>query len=582
MPVVAPNAFAREVARTIGALARTARSRRLYAADNSSYVRMLDELERSFSALLQSIDTLDLRVRPQALVFDDISVLDEPNPDDSLPFALYRDGLRRLSFERGLTRAELAVFVDAVAAGYVSSSFGEDIVTRLWRHELEHVRYLVVDTTIVDAADLPESGPGGSSRPPSALELDAAIDGLLRRIYGDAASADVGVTSFSIDRSDLSARTIAEGLDRVDEMAPGFHPPRNFPRELAYGRELFSELEREDEARVALRAAHAVLHAIQNLAFDVPESRRLFAVLLEIYDGALIATNLRLATYLVAGVSRLPASPSRQHWLQEALSETRLRPVAQVVAEGGTGDIPGLVAFLRAAGPAAVSSVLGVLPAFSDPRDRRAVASVVAELGVPDLEPLRAMLQGEQAYVAQEAMFISSRLRDPQARALLKEAEYHPAPQVRVTLLENAKLLGDRDAIELAARLIDDLEPRVQIAAARVLARYPSRPVLNLLETKIQQAEFEEHPGELKLALLAAYVISSQTRALPILARLVKKGEGLFASKRAEETAIQALYALKGVRRAPRAAEILRQACGSRNKRVREVARAIEDAESLR
>lgn len=580
MAAVAPNALARDVARTVAALARTARARRLYAADNASFVRMMAELHRSFAALLEHAHELELRVRPMAVHFEEHPVLEEPNPDDSLPFALYRDGVRRLVFERGLTRDELAVLVSAVAAGFVSSGLGEDVVTRLWRHELEHVQYLVVDTTIVDATDLPQDD-AGSARPRSADELDSAIDGLLRQIYGEAAEADVGVSSFSIDRSDLSARAIAEQMDRVDDMAPGFHPPRGVTRQPAYARELHTDLEREDEARVALRAAHAVLHAVLTLDPDTPESTRLFEVLLEIYDGALVATNLRLATYLVSGVSRLESSAAHR-WLSEALAETRLRPLAQAVADGTERDLPGLVAFLRAAGPASVGSVLGVLPAFSDPRERRAIAAVVAELGVPDLGPLKAMLQGQQAYVAQEAMYVCSRLADPEARALLREAEYHPAPQVRITLLDNAKLLGDRDAIELGARLVDDPEAKVRVAAARLLARYPTRPVLNLLESRVQAAGFDDHPAELKLALLAAYVLGSQTRALPILARMIRKGEGLFAGRKAEDTAIQALRALKPVRHAPRAAEILRRAQSARSRRIRDAASEIERTEAER
>lgn len=574
MAVVAPIAFARDLGRTLSLLSRAARARRIYQPGNAALTRLLRDLAAGLEEALAQVEVIELRVRPGGLFYEDVLVLDAPNPDDSLAFAFYRDGIRRLTFHRGLRPDEVDVLVAAAASGFTYTGMGEDTVTYLWRHDLEHIRYLVVDTTIADASDLPDAASGDDARPASAKELDGAIDGLLRRIYGEG-SEDVGITSLSVDRFDLPAKGIAEALDAVDEMAPGFHPPRHFSMSPAYGRELLTELEREDEHRVGLRAAHAVVHSARAQVSGTHECRRLFEVLLKMYDAAIIDENLRLGTFLLAGVARCPPTAERTSWLREALAETRLRQVAQNVAAGAHPDLPGLIAFFRAAGRSAVPIVLTVLPSFPEATDRRALADLVLELGVHSVDLVRDLIHAEQAFLAQDGMYILSRLGTPEAKAALSEAEYHPAAHIRIGLLENAKLLGEREGVELAARLLDDAEPRARVAAARTLARFPGRAVASVLEQRVHAPGFEDEPSEVKLALLAGYAVVCQGKALATLARFVKRGEGLFTGKRAEDTAAQAVRALRGIRGSPRALELLKRAATTRNRRVRDAAREV-------
>ncbi|MCA9549117.1 MAG: hypothetical protein KC933_03715, partial [Myxococcales bacterium] len=218
---------AKDVGRTLAAFSRVARARSLYQENSAALKRMRSDLFRGFQEILADRPVLSLRVRPEAFVFEDQVVLTDENPDQSIPFALYRDGIRRLDFSRGLEESELDTLLACTARGFHFTGLGDDIVSDLWRHDLEHIRYLVVDTSVVDAA----AAAGAPTAPVDGAEpisdLDTQIDGLLRAIYGDS-SDDVGPRSIHLDASDLAAKSIAESLDAVDDMAPGFHPARTF------------------------------------------------------------------------------------------------------------------------------------------------------------------------------------------------------------------------------------------------------------------------------------------------------------------------------------------------------------------
>lgn len=572
-PETASAPIAREVARTLQLFSRAARARHLYRTNNVALHRMMHDLTTAFGELLARAGEVSLRVRPDAFVFEDQKVFEEPNPDESIPFAFFRDGVRRIDFSRGLTAAELDVLLQATASGFGFTGLGDDIVSLLWRHELEHVHYVVVDTTIVDSAMLPPGSGGGGTE----VDVDAQVDGLLAAIYGHGTD-DVGPRSIHVDGSDLSAKTIADELESIDEMAPGFHPVRALSKKPQYVAALLSEAEGEDEDALHLRILYAALEAIA--ASDEPaEVHSIGQSLLDLFDTVLIAGDLPRAGQIIAAVRGLGgldrAADRVERWVNEAVAETRLRPVTQAPAAGRTGDWASMLAqFFRACGPRAVPSLLGMIPSIQDPVQRRGFIELAAEIGVEVLEPVRALLTSDQAFVAQEAVYLLVRLATPQAYDLLTAARDHPQAQVRLTMLELGDQLSRDQAQQLAVSMLDDPDARVAAAAARLLGKFPDDRSVLAIEQIVRRAELMEAPFELKQAVLVTYARLNGAKALPLLGRYLQKAEGRSATVQAEDLAIAAAHGLRLVG-TPGAVMALKAAAGYWNKRVREEARDV-------
>src|SRR5687768_13336240 len=102
---------------------------------------MMAELVRSFGRLFEEAEAVTLSVRPDAFLFEDAVVLSEANAEPSVPFLFFRDGVRRIELVRGLTETELEILLDAAAAGMSRRGLDDDVVSILWRHQLEHLRY---------------------------------------------------------------------------------------------------------------------------------------------------------------------------------------------------------------------------------------------------------------------------------------------------------------------------------------------------------------------------------------------------------------------------------------------------------
>jgi hypothetical protein len=568
----APRAQVQSVAGVMKLFARAARARQIYNENNAVLARMRHDLESAFVELLKSNPEVSLKVRADSFLFEDEPVLEEPNPDESIPFAFYRDGIRKLDFHRGLSRPELDVLIAATAQGFSFSGLGDDIVAYLWRHELEHVRYVVVDTTIVDAAQLSQAAAGAETA--AIDDVDAQIDGLLRSIYGSS-SDDVGPKSVHVDASDLSAKVIAEQLDVVDEMAPGFHPPRAFLHAPAYQIELSGEISRFADRDIALRAMFAGFWAFQASPGGAT-AEAIAEAMLRAYDTALIEEDLSVATYLVRGMTEMSSESRRaREWLDVAIDEARLRQVSSILLKSRDGaGSQDVFPFFRACGPRAVPLLVGQLPSLTDPLVRRCYSDLILELGVEAVDVIRPLLTSEQAFVSQEAVYILGKMRGDEAVQLLEHASEHPHGQVRLAFVEHLPRLPVERRQEAAVRLLGDEDDRIRIAAAKALATIRNEQTALVMKEIIRQPEFAAWPYPVKEAFLDTYAQLHQVWSLRFLTKFVKNGAAMLAKAEDEDLAVAAAKALRHVP-TQRTVDCLEGAAKSRRKKVRETAQTV-------
>jgi HEAT repeat protein len=560
-----PHSATREVQRTFHAFARSVRMRGLYGPEHALVRRAIADLEQAFAGLLGRDRTLSLRVRADAFVLDEVRVLEEPDPSDSIPYAFHRDGVRRLELSAGLDAAELDALIGAAAQGFVRTPFGDDVVSYLWRHDLDHVRYVVVDHTLVASGT---SAPTGAPGP----EVDADIDQLLAAIYG--APTDVGHHATSVDASDFRGKAIAETLDDVDDLAPGFHPARALAGVPSYRDALLAEVQ-TDEERITTRAALMGLGALAEVSAP-DDVAAIGEALLQIYDAELGSGSLRLALPIVTGVAavaEVPAARARaEAWLAQASGETRLRPVLKLL---DTTPPDELRALLMALGRSAAPVLLGFVPTLESEAHRRLVGDVVVGLGLERLDEVAALLAQPSPEAAEEAVRVLSRQASPQAHELLCSAAGHAEPRVRLALLSALGTLPPERGRDVAVALLEDADADVVAAAARALGscRGDAR-ALAAVEAKVAAPTFAGLGPGLKQALLAVLVLLAQGRAVPALARMLREGDALLARREDEDTAVAAARAL-GFVRTPGAVTALETTERSLNKRVRE---ATKDA----
>lgn len=556
------------VRHAFAAYSRIVRAYRLYNANNATVVRMMDELWRGLGELLEVEPELQISVEPDALRMGDSVVLEAGDSDDSIPFALYRDGIRRLEFLQGLPKEELQILVEATSLGLSFAGTGDDVVSLLWRSDLSHITYVVVDTTIVESEGQPQPRRGDAP-----TSVDAQINALLANLYGHTVEGD-GHLSLHLDGADLPAKMVAEALADVDAMAAGLHPMRHLGARAIYRDDLDREVAEEGDFAISVRGLEGALRSFAQ-PLPMAEARTLADALLRMLDTALLEDRFQVATGIVNGVRHSGQSRTLVGgWMDEVVSEARTRHVGAAFNSPQATEETRAAAldYFRACGAWVVEPLLAMLPGVTDAQLRRAVSQLLLEIGIIDASPVKAMLQNEQAYVAQEAVYLMAHLASDGGYEALSGAAQHPSPLVRLAVVEQLGRLAEAPGRELAAMLAHDPDPKVQAAAIRALARYPGHSALVVVEGLVHRAALEGQAFEVKRAALECFAALGQARAVQILHRYIREGEGFLTGREAEEIAVAAAGALGRIRSVA-AVEILRRAAMSRNKRLKETAK---------
>ena len=542
------------------ALARSARASRLYAQSNQAFRRLSEDLSNHFSTLLDAYAEVRMEVTPDAVLVDDEAVLTEAKRSDSIPFTFYRDGVRRLDIVRGLTARELTGLVDATSQGLFAQGFGQDVASLLWRLDLTHVRYVVVDTSIVAA-----EGADGDA-PPLADQIDA----LLRSLYGSSAPSE-GSLSLHLDEADLPAQIIAGGIDPINDMAPGLFPMRTLEKVPAYAREFATEIAERASEAVELRGLEGIREAL-DAPLPLPWAGLLGDALLDLLDAALMEQQFERAARIVRNVRTSHREPSwTAEWLGRAASETRVRHAIDAYVHIDTPALRlTITAYFRALGECVVPPILALLPRIEDAGLRRPLSDLALEIGVQNPRLVLALFDGERREGMREAAYILCRM--PRGGRYALDAARHANPAARATIVEQVHVLSRTEAEQVLSELLADTDPDVRIAVVRALTRIKGPFAEQHARYLAERSQLEGRPEAVKRAVLIAYAILAQDRAVPQLTRYIREGDSVLAGRDTEEAGRAAAWGLAQIRSVT-AVEWLKRAAASRHRRLGQTAR---------
>ncbi|MBX9929548.1 MAG: hypothetical protein K2X99_11595, partial [Gemmatimonadaceae bacterium] len=136
-------------------LDKTARAKQLYPANSPSLQGAVDRLRAAFSALWQKTDLLVLDVSDTQLKWFGRTVWEQAEKgNDSLPWLLYKDGLRQFSIAKGFEGEDLPVFLDILGRIRMATAIDDDLLTLLWEHEWTTLKYRYVELASEGAAPL--------------------------------------------------------------------------------------------------------------------------------------------------------------------------------------------------------------------------------------------------------------------------------------------------------------------------------------------------------------------------------------------------------------------------------------------
>ncbi len=424
------------------ALSRAARSFTLYDPSNAVVRQFLADYQQKARVATASA-RLVLDVHPFELLREGEVVYREEDRERSLAFKLFRDGVRRLTFEPEVPWAELLAFLELMAIRSTGiRQQEEDLATMLRKAEFQAIGVVAVEGFTPE-----EDNPEPEEK---------------RRREGQGAAVPAG----------------------FDTPFPLLPPPgpiafRPVPEEaLAPLRAVDAP---EALAQDAIRLAALLVHEAGRGVVAPAEARQFLAEVRDflIADGALAA----LAA-LADLVARQPAGALRDDLLR-ALGDARLLAAVVAAVPAGAVDLPPEAQRLLPLVPG--SAALDLLASEQDPA-RRAILVRIAEGRLPaDAEAVVARLPNLDPEAARGLVrAVVARAPAWAAAAAAALLEHHDAGlQVEaLRALEHAE--GDVPADRLL-RLLHAGQEGVRVAVAQVLGRRAVTPAFSALEAALTE-----------------------------------------------------------------------------------------------
>ena len=118
----------------------------LYPKNHTICINAITQLHSQLETYLHKYGELRLEIESDRLVSQGEILLLEPPEEGTLPFTLFRDGIRCLEFTGGIDPGELKEFLRIINKYNILSNEPEgDIVTAFWESKFSHIKYAVAD-----------------------------------------------------------------------------------------------------------------------------------------------------------------------------------------------------------------------------------------------------------------------------------------------------------------------------------------------------------------------------------------------------------------------------------------------------
>jgi len=487
----------------------------------------------------------------------------------SLPFFLFKDGMRELTFYKGLEDKELQYFLDTLKEAIDLPPEESDAVGLLWEKDFINIRYYAIDEFL-------DLNIGGSEK-----SFDFEVDTQI----------------FSEGKIDMKPKDYAESKENDDMLA--FGPPKEEEKGEGEGDMEGSE---ESDSRIPTIKKDELPEIEKLIAQDkqVSDSAELVALLFEIlyYEENLdrfsdVLKILEKYFHDIVDRADFPqalASLQNMHELKEILREKSpdkfslldkvmknatderyMSLLKKLYLEEKVKDHESFFDYLEFLGPGAISVVGMIWESPKGPVHKQKALDILREAGKKDIGALMYMAKGSNVALTLEVIAMLETVSDLKDLHFLKDFIQHPNKEIRLEIIRILGLAGNEDANKILFQFLTDEDVEVRAFAAENLKYVGDKETFDFIVDLAADNEFRKRTRMEKKALLS-YLASAKKEVVYDLFRSILKKWKLFSAHSHNETRIAAVAALEETA-TPEARQVLEEGTRVFGRSIREACR---------
>jgi hypothetical protein len=461
-------------------------SLRTYDSHSPLIQKSLRACLAQLTPFLKENDSLTLLVQENGLISADRLVYSSDEKRDSLAFALYRDGIRVLTFKSGVTEAELGRFIFSVHEGRETDPKQADLVTILWEKDLPNISFRTVDAHF------------GSEDKEKLEKLNAKCT---KHATTCTVGAKVPGSGFFTNELGLSPP-----LDVGAENAETKTVSETDIKALVY------EMLAEDDHTLLRRCCEICLEMATTAGS--PEQFSSVVGFLgracewlvtsgDFVSACSIVTDLRS----LAGEEGLAAN--RQTMLIDTVAQLGERRKIALVGEHlhdlSETRVEEIYGYLAQMTPVAVDPLCELLAEAKEKAVRYLLCRALSIVGHKDPAQLTRFLQDRRWFVVRNMILIVGMMEDPSTIEILQPSQTHPDARVRKELARALGRIGSAEGLELLQALLDDEDKTVRVAGVKAIRDIGGDPASTMLHDNIKDKKFRKRPLDERREMMVAY-----------------------------------------------------------------------------
>ena len=523
---------------------KTVRAHQLYMHNNPTYLKTLELLRNAFEPIWKETESLALQVSDTQLTWFGVTVINEPEKaSDSLPWTLYKDGVREITLAPGFEDDELESFLDIIPRVRKAQAYEDDLLTILWEQEFVHLTYRYVD--ISSEPGLPLDVAANAGRWP--VTPGAVVDDPRRMVEETRASEErPGKPGGSGAEEEL--KQSPSGIVRMED----FDSTLYFldAAEISYLRQ---ETEREyatDLRRTVLNTLLDIFELQSDTLVRKEVAQNIDTLILHLLAGRQF-TNVAYLLREISGVLERardlpPDVRARLQQLPDRLSEpAALSQLLQAMDEAETlppqDELIDLFTQLR---PTALGTVFGWLSLTQNTKLKPLLELAAERLAASHTGELVKLIAADEGQVALEAVRRAGGLKTAAAVPALGKVLNEPDRELRVAAVAALIEIGTPGAMQVLEKALDDADRDVRVAAVKGLAQKVYKPSLARITQMVKARESRDADRTERVAMFELFGLLCGDPGVPYLDELLNGKGGIFARKEDPDVRASAALAL--------------------------------------
>ncbi len=134
----------------IEGILKTKKLFKIYPANNPIYINASKAAFGKFNSFFLHEKELSIQLSQHQIFYTGEEIYHNPEKDDNLALFLFKDGIREITFLKGMPQEELDKFLRLLAIDFEKDAPDDDIVTVLWEKDFEHIKYIADDILLTD------------------------------------------------------------------------------------------------------------------------------------------------------------------------------------------------------------------------------------------------------------------------------------------------------------------------------------------------------------------------------------------------------------------------------------------------